>query len=122
MAEHKLNKNPFQALNAVLKTGVVAESRYGLVLPLEVIRLDENVFVIGTTDPDGALFTRESRNSYTTAAKALKAIETGDFQQNFGFAEAPLFDQSQKPHIATGPVMYGEAFIGPVPHPNGGVE
>ncbi|MEO0811077.1 MAG: hypothetical protein AAFW82_10685 [Pseudomonadota bacterium] len=122
MAEHEFNKNPFQSLNAFLKTGVVADSRYGLVLPLEVIRLDENVFVIGTTDPNGALFTRESRNSYTTAEKALKAIETGEFQQNFGFAEAPLFDQSQKPGTPAGPVMYGEAFIGPIPHPNGGVE
>ena len=119
---NKFNKNPFQTSNAFLKTGAAANARYGLVLPLEVIRLDENVFVIGTTDPNGALFTRESSNSYTTAEKALKAIETGEFQKNFGFAEAPLFDQSQKPHTATGPVMYGEGFIGPVPHPNGGVK
>lgn len=61
-------------------TGKLAYECGGLALPLSVIHSQAGYY-LGTTDDDGAKFTRESREYWAEREEAQRALDSGDWTQ-----------------------------------------
>lgn len=85
-------------MNAFCKTGAAADAIYSQSLPLKVISLGDK-FILGTTNPDGTLLTRESVTTFDTAQEAETAIETGDFVQALSDVAIPPSPQDRGPEV-----------------------